>query len=36
MKDLKKITNEELAKCPYHAQFHQEQNNDDPSEDANS
>ena len=36
MENSNTFTSEELAKCPYHAQLAQTQNNDEPREDANS
>ena len=36
MENLHNYSSEELAKCPYHAQLNQQQNNDDPREDANT
>lgn len=36
MENSNTFTSEELAKCPYHAQLSQAENNDDPREDANT
>lgn len=36
MENSKTINNEELAKCPYHAQLSQSPDNDDPREEANT
>lgn len=36
MENLHNYTSEELAKCPYHAQLNQVQNNEDDREDANT
>jgi hypothetical protein len=36
MENLHNYTSEELAKCPYHAQLAQAQNNNDEREEANT